>query len=329
MKKYIKYNQLILVQIVFIFCSCDLSNVSTEKEVISIEKVKIDYESDRLVKKFNTIEMGMSDTISYEQEIDKIKRLGKINYSALDSLFQSGTDINEAFIKERSGGGFGFGFSFSVKGGFSKSTGAGSTREYETNAIEIALKEYKHSIDFGSTRPKSFDLIHFLLSRGVNPNAEGKLPLFGCIKDLSNTYIHDTVQVCRLLDIYKFYGFDMKNLDLSASNGTMELFELLVDEGSIHYNMNEFNFESELREIYNEKESLEKKGIIFNFSEIDGQTFPFESDTVDLLMMLEMGLSPYHITPEGNDLRSDFGSFCDSALIRTIDQYRIDYPNQK
>lgn len=303
------------------------NNQSNEEvDSVIIDEVKIDFESAEMLSKFDAKHLKVGDSASYFTEINKLDTEEEINYTFLDSLFKSGTDINQVFTKERTGG---IGFSFSLRTGFSTSHGGGSAREYETNALEIALKLYDRDVFSKGSKEKTFDLIHFLLSRGVDTNKEGAKPLYKYLYNTSTFFDRNKPEVSKLIELYKYYGFDMKNIDLDASHNNEEALYYLISEGARNFNMNSFDFENQLASIHSQRTGLLEKGVVFDFSQIDGNTFPFESDTVDLLLLLEMGLSPYHITPEGKDLRSDFGPFCSESLTRVLDQYRLDHPDQK
>jgi hypothetical protein len=292
---------------------------------VSKEELKIDYESEEMLSKFDTKHLKTSDSASYFSEVSKLNTPEEINYTFLDSLFKTGTDINQVFLKESTGG---IGISFSLSTGFSKSHG-GNGRLYETTALEIGLKLYDRDVFSEGTKQKTFDYIHFLLSRGISPNKEGVQPLNKYIYNTAMFFGRNKPDIERLIELYKYYGFDMKNIDLSASHNNEEVLHYLIEEGSRNFNMNSFDFENQLSSIHSQQSELLEKGVIFDFSQINGKTFPFESDTTDLQLLLEMGLSPYHVTPEGKELRSDFGSFCKESLTRVLDQYRLDHPDQK
>ncbi|HAA11649.1 MAG TPA: hypothetical protein DCE41_08095 [Cytophagales bacterium] len=285
----------------------------------------VDYESAEQQAKFNTRAMGMPDSLSYYDEVKKAFWGDSVNYAALDSLFATGVDINQTLYYE-SRGGFGLGFKFSLRGGFQRTYGSGLPRGQETTAIAVALDAFSHSVIFTSAFDtyavqRSFDLVHFLLSRGVDPNAEGLAPLFKEISMMASHFDRDESHLPQLIELYKFYGFDMAHLDLSACNNEFEVLHFLIKEGARTYNMNSFSFEPQVRYVYTRKKELKDQGVIFDFTEVDGHTFPFETDTTCLRMFLEMGLSPNHVTPEGKKLRNDFGPFSGESLRRVLDQY--------
>ncbi|MEL6537149.1 MAG: hypothetical protein AAFQ98_17140, partial [Bacteroidota bacterium] len=113
----------------------------------------------------------------------------------------------------------------------------------------------------------------------------------------------------------------MTRLDLSAGNHESPVLDYLVSEGARTYNMNTFSFDPEVARIYQRQAELKVQGVIFDFTEVDGDTFPFKADTTCLRMFLEMGLSPQHITPEGKKLRNDFGPFSGESLRKVLDQF--------
>ena len=330
MERFLKYLPLIvLTSLLFFSCGPLVTNTEgvEDSESTVVKEKGIDYESEEMLTKFDTDHMEMPDTIVYFNEVQKANLGEEINYSALDSLYASGTGVSDTLYYQSSGGGLGI--SFSLSGGFQTTHGGGSSRTRETTAIEMALGSYASIPDIRGEKDKCFDLIHFLLSRGANPNVEGRFPLYECIRRMAGAYGRDEEHIKKVIDLYQFYGFDMKNLDLSASNGEEDLLQHLVEEGSNTYNMNTFGFESELRLVYDRRESLAEQGVVFDFSEIDGDTFPFDSDTIRLQLMLEMGLSPYHVTPEGKDLREDFSHFPKEVLQKVLDQYREDHPDRQ
>lgn len=288
----------------------------------------INYESEEQLAKFNTDTMSVADSMSYFSEIMKIQTDRAINYSMLDSLFEEGLNVDDTIYYHGSKG-IGFGFTFNLKGGFSKSAKGMSLQE--TTAIKIALEAYEVAVIFKTgpnkvgTQP-SFDLIHFLLSRGVDPNTQGVEPLYNCIKKIARDFEAEKY-IQNLLDVYNFYGFDIKNLDLSACDEQEEILDYLIGEGARTYNMNTFRFAFSVHLVYDQRVELDNQGVIFDFSEVDGNTFAFETDTSRLQMMLEMGLSPDHITKEGVLLRDDFRDHLADIFIAILDRFVEERPH--
>lgn len=306
-------------------CNPHANSENTTKEEVEPElgAFTIDYESEDLQSTFNTKGKGLPQVVSYKKEICKAKDSVEINYSALDSLFENGTDVNEVF-KEKNTGTIGFGFDFTVKEGFFLTDGRTSTSILQTNAMEIAVSKYDRRMT-----DKNFDLIHFLLSRGFDANEGGVGPLFAFVKNNASQFRLRKEKIHELIGLFTFYGFDMKNLDLSACDSEQNVLDYLIDMGATNYNMKYFRFPSDLQDLYDQRESLSERGVVFGFQEVNAETFPFEADTVSLKLMLEMGLSPDHITPERKKLGDDFGRFTKKSMNRVLDRWRNDHPHQE
>ena len=320
-------NLFCIIPFVLSLFSCNPYEKGSEIEpegAIPTKEVEIDYESAELLAKFDTKALGLPEIVSYREEINKVQDYSEdVHYSGLDSMFSNGTDVNEVFTDKYSGNS-GIDLRFSLKEGFSNASKYTSTSVYESNAMDRALDLYALK-----KTEKCFDMVHFLLARGFNSNEGGTAALYRFLRASSKGYFVNEERVHATVQLFKFYGFDMKNIDLSASDSNEKLLEYLIDQGSVTYNMNTFTFEDELRKIYRQKDSLIAKGVTFNFADIDGTAFTSESDTASLLMMLEMGLSPYHKTPAGRNLRSDFRAFSNTGLKAVLDQYRLDHPERQ
>lgn len=337
MYKLVRFIIVFFVSSLLFLSSCQ-GNKSSDNDVdtieidsVVVEDKTVDYESPEMLAKFNTGNMLLPDSISYFDELNRINHQEPVNYSALDSLYAMGIKVSEPLYYESSGGGFGFGFKFSLRGGFRKTNRAHSSSTRETNALKMALRAYDHDITFDfpfKDKPgtESFDLIHFLLSRGANPNEEGLEPLYECIRSIASEFDREEKYIRILIEVYQFYGFDMKILDLSACSGEDDVLQYLISEGARNYNMNTFNFANNVYFLHHQKDELTDKGVVFDFSEIDGNTFPFDTDTLRLQLMLEMGLSPNHVTPKGVKLKDDFGPFCKESLTKTLNQYVEEHP---